>query len=294
MSKAAVAEAASDAEILRIRFAMGELQAKCDRQVQEIATLRAQANESGQHAANQTTDGNIPLESHAARPVVSDVRPAKTQCVQACQTEERMFVEQLDLVHREAAQKGKELRKTQETVRLLRMELQQEKVMSDQFRGQVDGLERQLQDAMQKQHRAEGERTLVEWRLRNAEGAGPGRPGTSRASRSSTPQPSASRNLIKAWAEPGKISSDDGEPMASGNMSEALGSPFNERPSSEKSQRIVQDSPRRQPQLSRGMMGEESGEESVESDGEGSVAASDGSEDMEVFHPPPSRGGLRR
>jgi len=161
-------------------------------------------------------------------------------------------VEQLDFIHREAANKGKEVRKLQETVRLLRAELQQEKLVSEQYRGQVEGLEKQLQDAMQKQHRAEGEKSLVEWRLKNAEGAG-------RSSRSCTPQrgctpqPASSWNLMNAWAEPGRTS-DDEEPKTSGGLL---------------------------------------GQDGTESD-EDSAAQSDESGDFEVFHPPPSRGGVRR
>jgi len=187
------------------------------------------------------------------------------QCEQECQTDERVFTEQIDFIHRDAAQKGKECRKLQETIRLLRAELQQEKLVSEQFREQVEGLEKQLQDAMRKQHRAEGERSLVEWRLRNAEGAG------GRMSRSCTPQPGSSRSLMKAWAEPGRTQ-DDGEPIAPSNDDphRALGSSGSARSPCQGAR--------------------EDDSESAED----SAAESEGSEDMEVFHPPPSRHGGRR
>lgn len=307
VSKTAAAEAAADAEILRMRFSMGELQAKCDRQAKEIADLRQQqavrGHPVGAQAAKVVTPPPSRGQAQASREdresldqgyssvltpsAIADIRPVKTQCDQACQTEERLFIEQLDLTHREAAQKGKELRKVQETVRLLRMELQQEKVMSDQYRGQVDGLEKQLQDAMSKQHRAEGERTLVEWRLRNAEGTG-------RLSRSCTPQPSSSRGLMKAWGEPGRMASEDEELVPSRELPEDLDDQCRGKPPSDEATLVVQGNRGAASHPRRGPIEDESGSEDIESDEEQSVALSDGSDDITVFHPPPSRGGICR
>lgn len=269
MSKSAAAADAADAEMLRMRFAMAELQGKCDRQSQEMARLRQQVNvgdaadirvaEMPRDVGKSEIAGvrsTSPSTFSVATPRAgAAVGISAARCEQECQTDEQVFDAQVDFIHREAALKGKELRKLQETVRLLRAELKQEKLVSEQYRDQVEGLETQLQSAMVKQHRAEGERSLVEWRLRNAEGAG--RPSTQggRLSRGCTPQPASSQNRMNAWTEPGRML-DDGDRMASGGREEHDGT-------------------------------------ESESAAENNSVDSDGSEDIEVFHPPPSRHGLR-
>lgn len=250
-SRVAEAEAGADAEMLRMRFSIGELQAMCDRQAKEIAHLRQQVS-----ASDAQYDRSVAsLEIARAVPAVaaaSSPRVPAASSEQACQTEEHVFNQQIDNIHKEAALKGKEVRKLQETVKLLRAELQQEKLVSEQFREQVDGLDTQLKGAMLKQHQAESELSLGNWRLRNAEGAGR----MSSMSRSCTPSMAASQRLIKAWAEPGRTG-DDSQPMPSGGPMD---------------------------------------DEDSESDAGPEEAAleSDGSEEIEVYHPPPSRGGLRR
>lgn len=277
MSEVAVSEAAADADVLRMRVAMGQLQARCEQQEKEIAVLRQQANAHGNSDlragyCGDATQGMAPIARSSvsvdSQVTAADIRPIATSHDQCCQTEERMFLEQLDLVHREAAQKGKELRKLQETMRLLRDELRQEKVVAEQYQGQVEGLENQLRDAMIKQHRAEGERSLAEWHLNGAKGNG--------RSRSGTPQSGMSRGLMNAWAEPGRTSrggiAEDGELTAPGSSSQTC------------------DRQRRGDGKRRQLSDESAGEESA---GEESVT-SEGSEAIEVYHPPPSRGGVRR
>jgi hypothetical protein len=253
-------EAAADAEMLRMRFSLGELQGRCDRQAKEIAQLRRQACGDdmihGQESeffstASPFEPAKLDFSSSLTKPLAASATSSKPACCeQECQTEERAFTEQLDAIHREAASKSKEVRKLQETVQLLQAELQQEKMVALQYREQVEGLEQQLQDAMKKQHRAEGERNLVEWHLRNAEGSSK-RPGTGCA-----PRPTSSRSRMKAW----------GEAVEPGRQQEE-----------------------QEFQSSRGYPQEVDKESAEES-----AVESDGSEGIEVYHPPPSRAGMRR
>lgn len=99
---------------------------------------------------------------------------------------------QLDALHREAGDKGRELRKAQDTIATLRRELHQERDLVECYREQVEVLEQHLANALQKQRNAEDERTVAEWRLRTAAGH-------SSLSRSCTPQPSAKNRA--AWAD---------------------------------------------------------------------------------------------
>lgn len=282
MTKVAAAEAAADAEMLRMRFAIGELQAKCDRQEKELAAFRQQGADASAVVTSNTTKAQVFRDLMSSSMGVPIQGAPSAPRDRANQNGDGVMAQELDLIHREAAQKSKDLRKLQETLAMVRAELNQEKMVSDQYREQVENLEMQLKNAMQKQHRAEGERTVVEWRLRNAEGAG-------RLSRSCTPQPGASRSLIKAWAEPGKIS-EDGEIIASesGDFSGAFDDQAAARPASRGSALVGHGSAGHSRQLG-GMMGDEDSE----SDKEESAVESDGSEDLEVFHPPPSRQGRR-
>jgi len=99
---------------------------------------------------------------------------------QSCQTDERAFTEQLDAIIRENAMKSKEMRKMRETLQILQAEVRQERLMSEQFRSQVEILEEQLCHAMEKQRRAETDRALATWHMQNGGG---------RRARSTTPQP---------------------------------------------------------------------------------------------------------
>lgn len=274
----AVAEAASDAEILRLRFALGELQAKYDRQGKELAELRGQ-QQTGEDLRNRTMplvsrEPNMGVGLLASTAPASVLGTPKAAAVeQACQTDERVFTEQLDVILKDAAQKGKDLRKSQETVRMLRAELEQEKVVSEQHREQAERLELQLREVQQRQQRADSERTLAEWHSRNGGGCG---------SRSCTPRPGTSR-VMKAWGESGgtpdrldmplegsDLARDDGCLGRSSFDNSALGSqslPLNSLSET----------------LYRNRFDQLDDAESAGSD----------SEEVEVYHPPPSRRGFR-
>jgi len=274
----AVAEAANDADMLRLRFALAELQAKCDRQARELAELRGQ-HHTGNDFLNRTMplvssepNTGIGLLASTAPATVLGHVPKPAVVEQACQTDERAFSEQLDLILKDAAHKGKDLRKTQETVRMLRGELEQEKVVSEQHREQAERLELQLREVQQRQQRADSERTLVEWHLRNGGGS---------ASRSCTPQPGTSR-AMKAWGESGRSPEDLDMPLSGGDLACDNGagrSSFGNLAFGNQSPPVHSLSDT----LYRNRFDELGDAESAGSD----------SEEVEVYHPPPSRKGLR-
>jgi hypothetical protein len=139
---------------------------------------------------------------------------------------------------------------------VLRAELEQEKLVSEQHREHVERLELQLREIQHRQQRADSERTLMQWHLRNGGGS---------ASRSCTPQPGTSR-AMKAWGETNR--SPENLDMCPGNSSFVnQSSPVNSQSETLYRNSLAQ-------------LGD---------------AASDGSdsEEVEVYHPPPSRMGVR-
>merc|ERR1712087_733798 len=109
---------------------------------------------------------------------------------------------QLDSMHREEGEKGRELRRAQDTVRMLRAELQQERVVSEQYRVQMEVLEDQYRSAQQMLRHA----PVDDERRRSTESA------RDRSSSRSTSRPASAR-VTKAWGEsssPSPSSFDNG------------------------------------------------------------------------------------
>jgi len=173
-------------EIVHLRYELQELQKKYEKQSEELSDLQLQQK--------QLALKSSPRSTSIACEVLKEGPPAHTDSVvhveQACQTEESSFDAQLDQVFREGAQKTKEMRKLNEVVQTLRAELQEEKLMSGQFRDQVEVLEDQLKKFVQSEQRARAEQTLSDWHVRQSE----------KQSRSSTPQQQVSRTR-NAWEE---------------------------------------------------------------------------------------------
>jgi len=63
----------------------------------------------------------------------------------------------LEDLHREMGEKARELRHAQESVRLLQRELQEQRLLAEQYRSQVEVLEEQLSGALMKRRRQAGE-----------------------------------------------------------------------------------------------------------------------------------------
>merc|ERR1712137_452812 len=74
-----------------------------------------------------------------------------------------------DALQEEVARKSHELRLTNDSVAAFRAELDQERTVVEQYRRQVELLEKQLRDVSYRQQQAEGERALADWHMRSAE-----------------------------------------------------------------------------------------------------------------------------
>lgn len=122
-------------ELVRLQCLVIELTLTCDQQSQELVGLRSRVAE---------------FESSPRRPELpgSTEQPRKAGVEQSVQTLEASEAscqrEQWDAIHREAGDKTRDLRKTQESVRLLQNELSQQRLVAEQYRGQVEVLEEQL------------------------------------------------------------------------------------------------------------------------------------------------------
>jgi len=98
----------------------------------------------------------------------------------------------MDVVRREADEKGRELRRVQETVKSLRAELDQQKRLCQEYREQVDILEGHVTAAQQNQRWAEDTQAKTEIKLKEAQVS-------LSISRATTPRPSTSRSMT-SWA----------------------------------------------------------------------------------------------
>lgn len=172
------AEGAGAEETARLRQLVEELKTKCEGQARELEDLRKMGPEptSPPAVASRLKSTDTPREDSS----LSQRFDAQSK--------------ELDALHREVGNKGRLLRKQEETIQTLRAELQQEKNLVERYREQLELLEEQLSGAKQKQHRAEDERAIAEWHLRSAHGG--------RTSRSCTPRPGTSKGVAQAWAEP--------------------------------------------------------------------------------------------
>lgn len=132
-----------------------ELVLKCARQAKELKDLRRRCKELDS-SASQCVEQFAQTEpfSAAAPP---ERRRSKEKALDGFILED--FEEQraqLDTMHVEAAAKSRDLGHAKETVVHLQQQLQQERLMSEQYRSQVELLEVQLQQALQRRPGAEG------------------------------------------------------------------------------------------------------------------------------------------
>eukprot|EP00930_Biecheleria_cincta_P076904 TRINITY_DN64137_c0_g1_i1.p1 TRINITY_DN64137_c0_g1~~TRINITY_DN64137_c0_g1_i1.p1 ORF type:complete len:304 (+),score=93.97 TRINITY_DN64137_c0_g1_i1:123-1034(+) len=141
--------AAAEEELARLRGLVAELTARCERQGAELEAARKRESSSPSqpaavevvHAEAQTEPAEEPSSSPATTGVA--VTPAAA-ALSDCEV-----TRQLDLLHREVGDKSRELRRAQDTVRLLRSELQQQRQVSEQFQAQTEMLEEQLRKSEQ-------------------------------------------------------------------------------------------------------------------------------------------------
>lgn len=116
----------SEEDFLRLQGIVLELQQRCSLQQKELDVLRRPNQVPSTHAEVQTEACGGPIKRADSASF------------------EQVERQELDALHREVGEKSRELRKTQDTVRLLRSELQQQQQVSEQYRSQVDMLEEQL------------------------------------------------------------------------------------------------------------------------------------------------------
>lgn len=112
----------SEEEFLRLQGIVLELQQLCTLQQKDLDSMRRPSQVPKTHAEVQTEACTGP-----------------TKCAASAS-----FEQELDALHREVGEKSRELRKAQDTVRLLRSELQQQQQVSEQYQSQVEMLEEQL------------------------------------------------------------------------------------------------------------------------------------------------------
>ncbi|CAE8632362.1 unnamed protein product [Polarella glacialis] len=120
-----------DDEVLRLRGLVHELTARCERQSEELDAFRGCAGPATSATSTQVQTEELRVSGDSSSRADED----------SSEAEQRL---QLDVLHREVGDKGRELRKAQDTVGLLRRELQQQRQVSEQYQAQMDMLEEQL------------------------------------------------------------------------------------------------------------------------------------------------------
>lgn len=111
---------------------------------EEVISLRSLVAELSERlAASLPQTATAAAQTEPLRPSTPEVTRSSSPTVG--EEEQRR---QLDALHKEAGEKGRELRKVHETVRLLRSELQHQQLLAEQYRTQVEVLEEQLKAAM--------------------------------------------------------------------------------------------------------------------------------------------------
>lgn len=267
-------------EVARLRRTIADFEVRFERQAQELRQLRRQLSDGA---------AGSPPRRPASGP------PSGVEQSTQTQTEENRFAEQLDALHRESGQKSRELRRALESVRTLQAELRQEKLLANQYKATVEGLEELSREATRKQQLAEEQRMKADWLLRNEIDSG------GRSSRA-TSRPTSAR-VMKAWAEGDAASRSSSRPDSRHSASRPGASIANGRPPrlSAGSQgslagSAAEDEHRRRPveapDLQRGLrvasqyLHDESPSDSDVPNDDAASASSSG-DDLDVFHPPP-------
>mmetsp|Transcript_73852 Transcript_73852/g.130469 ORF Transcript_73852/g.130469 Transcript_73852/m.130469 type:complete len:270 (+) Transcript_73852:35-844(+) len=130
------APAATEEELNRLRGLVAELTARCDQQREDLEALQVLQPSK---PSMRTTEVQTALPAGSISTSSSTDAGAHEEATLA---EEQRG--QLDRLHREVGDKTRELRRSQDTVRLLRSELKQQQQVSEQYQAQADMLEEQL------------------------------------------------------------------------------------------------------------------------------------------------------
>mmetsp|Transcript_61296 Transcript_61296/g.143453 ORF Transcript_61296/g.143453 Transcript_61296/m.143453 type:complete len:262 (+) Transcript_61296:38-823(+) len=186
--------------LLRGKAPPREDEASCETSAEEIARLQSVLSSLNEQAELPRSElqncrtqlPKVMVEAEVqTEPDPGDFRKSCAAAEDACEVQR----EQLDALHQEVGDKSRELRRSQDTVKLLRAELEQQRQVSEQYRLQTEMLEEQLRQTSDRLKRSES---------KNAEAR--------HTSSSSTLTP-CSVSLPKSWKDSSgsRCFSDDGE-----------------------------------------------------------------------------------
>lgn len=200
-----------------------ELTARCEQQASELLELRKRVREleDQEQARSCSSRGSC---IGAKTPGPSSERSAQTDISMSESSDvarsllpefsEEMQQTQLAEIHAEVGEKARELRRVQESMRLLQRELAEQRSIADQYRNQVEVLEEQLNSSLMKRRRESAE-DIAEQIAVSARGS---RPLSARSSRPPSATSGGSRGIFtaagsspnavgmrvsRAWAEAG-------------------------------------------------------------------------------------------
>eukprot|EP00929_Paragymnodinium_shiwhaense_P112139 TRINITY_DN80393_c0_g1_i1.p1 TRINITY_DN80393_c0_g1~~TRINITY_DN80393_c0_g1_i1.p1 ORF type:complete len:316 (+),score=72.74 TRINITY_DN80393_c0_g1_i1:96-1043(+) len=158
------ANAALVEEVRRLKQCNEQLQTKCDSQEEELARLReghrAESRRQGQDKQEQAQEKEElarlrarvrELEQRERERVSAEQAAVADRCTQTAESHASAAAVGDELLAEDtwSNERARELRKTQETVRALRVELHQERKLSEQYRSQMEVLEEQARCAME-------------------------------------------------------------------------------------------------------------------------------------------------
>eukprot|EP00746_Dinoflagellata_sp_MGD_P006853 gnl/MRDRNA2_/MRDRNA2_113516_c0_seq1.p1 gnl/MRDRNA2_/MRDRNA2_113516_c0~~gnl/MRDRNA2_/MRDRNA2_113516_c0_seq1.p1 ORF type:complete len:358 (+),score=92.14 gnl/MRDRNA2_/MRDRNA2_113516_c0_seq1:153-1226(+) len=164
-------EGSQQKSVEQLEATNARLRARCEQQERTLKAMGKQlsALRSGKADPGEQQPVLVEVEAKPTPATVSpDLVDGCTQTdddlIERCQIQQ----EQLDALYEAAGAKSREVHQLQETVWSLQKDLQAHQKLSEQFREQVMELETSLAESTQQRHRAEEERTILEWQLRTA------------------------------------------------------------------------------------------------------------------------------
>ncbi|CAE7348136.1 unnamed protein product [Symbiodinium natans] len=159
-------EAAETAEEMLLRGMVSSLKEQNDLQRSEIVALRSRPAQESKEP-KELVDAEVQTVNDTGCDAAGSAADATCEAQQM----------QLDMLHQEVGNKSRELRRSQDTVKLLRSELEQQRQVSEQFRLQTEMLEEQLRRTNERLKKLE--KTSAEVRHMTSTGEMPEMPSSS-------------------------------------------------------------------------------------------------------------------
>jgi hypothetical protein len=163
------------------------LRARCEQQERtlkamgkQLSALRSGKADPAEQKPVVTEVDAKPMTPAVSSNVVDGSTQTDDDLLERCQIQQ----EQLDALYEAAGAKNREVHQLQETIRNLQKDVHAHQTLSEQFREQVLELETSLAESTHQRHRAEEERTILEWQLRTAKSVRSGTKKGSAADRS--------------------------------------------------------------------------------------------------------------